>query len=94
MVMAHHPEYSGWANDVFQAMREEAGGDLLGSLTFDIPTKLVQLQTADLVAYELQHYLGDTRPKGRPKERWAMAQLLAKRHYFNQMRFRNGGTSS
>jgi len=95
VVLAHHPEHSGWANDVFQAMREnEDGGDRLGSLTFDDPVDLVQLQAADLVAYELQHYLSDTRPKGRPKKRWAMEQILTKPYYFKQMQFRGEAPSS
>lgn len=89
VVLADHPEYSGWATEVYHAIKEsEDGGDRLGSLTFDSPTGLVQLQAADLVAYELQHYLSDTRPKGRTKKRWAMEQLLTKPHYFKQVTFR------
>jgi hypothetical protein len=90
VVLAHHPEHSGWANEVFHAMREEDGGDLLGSLSFASPAGLIQLQTADLVAYELQHYVTDTRYKGKnnTKKRWALEQFLTKPHYFKQMRFR------
>ncbi len=98
LVLADHPEYSAWATEVYHAVKEnEDGGHRLGSLTFDSPTGLVQLQAADLVAYELQHYLSDTKPKGRTKKRWAMEQLLKKPHYFKQMRVReegSGGPSS
>jgi len=89
LVLANHPEHSGWANAVVQVAREtEDGGDRLGSLSFDNPKNMVQLQAADLVAYELQHYLADTKPKGRPRKRWAMEQLLKKPHYFKQIQFR------
>jgi hypothetical protein len=91
VVLADHPEYSGWATAVYHAIKQdEDGGDRLGALTFDSPTGLVQLQAADLVAYELQHYLSETKPKGRPKKRWAMEQLLTKPCYFRQMKFREG----
>lgn len=89
VVTAHHPEYSGWANDVFQAMREEPGGQRLGSLSFDTPAELVQLQTADLVAYELRHYTTENRRKGKSAERWALQQLLTKPHYFRRMQLRS-----
>ena len=88
VVMAHHPEYSGWANDVFQAMREGPDGHRLGSLSFDTPAQLVQLQTADLVAYELQHYTTDARRKGKLGRRWALQQLLRKPHDFGRMQLR------
>ena len=91
VVLAHHPEHSGWANILFQTMREETGGNRFGSLSFDNPKELVPLQAADLVAYELQHYLSDTKPKGREK-RWPLEQLLTKPNFFKQMTFR--GASS
>ena len=53
-------------------MREkEAGGEFLGSLSFDSPVDLVQLQVADLVAYELQHYVTGTKYKGKEKSKSA-----------------------
>ncbi len=95
VILAHHPEHSGWASTIVETVREnEDGGDRMGSLTFDVPQELVQLQAADLVAYEVQHYLSDTKPKNRAKKRWAMEQFLTKPHYFKQMRFRDSSSGA
>lgn len=78
MVLASHPEFSGWAVEVFHAFQEEEpGGDRMKTLTFGSPRDFAALQVADLVAYEVRQFALN-RERGAMTMRWPMEQIRRK----------------
>jgi hypothetical protein len=92
LVVANHPEFSGTALEVFNVVKAggdvEISGERLGSISFGSPKEVVQLQAADLVAYELRQAVTHrARNTGRDL-RWAMKRISTKGGYMKHISFK------
>ncbi len=81
MVFARHPEFQGGALDFYYRLQAEMTlGERLGPISFADPKDVVQLQAADLVAFELRRFTAERIPlvpDPDPRSiRWPMGQIL------------------
>ncbi len=84
VVFADHPEFGRRAFDLYTACREDLDvRNRLGPISFASPDKCVQLQAADLVAYELRLDLSNRLYRPHLSRRWPMKQLMRKTTFFD-----------
>lgn len=77
MVFSHHPEFSGRAAELWNAIKDSyEHGNRMDSYAVSAPEEVVQLQAADLFAYELLHEFDNRILEPNCPMRWGMREIL------------------
>ena len=83
VMMAQHPEFSGFASHIFDAYKEkEENGERLGVLRLGTPAQTPALQVSDIVSYEIARYILEREVRGRDVIRWPLQQIRKKSHHY------------
>jgi hypothetical protein len=85
IVFSDYPEHGSLARQIFPEARGRSGGlcDRLVSDTYGLPSDIIPLQPADLVAFEVRKERERLALRPRDTQRWPLAQLLTKPFYWN-----------
>jgi hypothetical protein len=77
MVFAEQTEFSGRAKGLWNLLREKSDvGHRMLSYDVRSPKKIIPLQVADLVVYEIGHFFDNLRNRPHLKPRWAMNEIV------------------